>query len=325
MTMTRMLAFVALSLTLNLQDSRAAAAQTYPERSVKFILPYGAGSGTDVTARLLADRLAARWGKPVVVENRPGGDGLVAISALLSANDTHTLLFVPAAIVAVHPYQHDKLPYDAARDLVPVVGINSVILSLSVSGAMPVSSLSEFIEFVRANPGKYNAAASTGAPDFLMAGFLKSKNLDMAKVPYRDIMQGPRDLAENRLQLLTSALAIVAPLMQTDRIKVLAVTSRSRAPSAPNVPTVSEAGYPELEMESVGGIFGPRGMPNGLRERIAEDVRAVTAADQDMAAKLSAIGQLVDVRGPADFEVSIKELNNKLSAIAQVLGVKSVR
>jgi tripartite-type tricarboxylate transporter receptor subunit TctC len=147
----------------------------------------------------------------------------------------------------------------------------------------------------------------------------------MAKVPYRDIMQGPRDLAENRLQLLTSALAIVAPLMQTDRVKVLAVTSRRRAPSGPNVPTVSEAGYPELEMESVGGIFGPRGMPNSLRERIAEDVRAVTAADQDMAAKLSAIGQLVDVRSPADFEVSINELNNKLAAIAKVLGMKPVR
>jgi tripartite-type tricarboxylate transporter receptor subunit TctC len=250
---------------------------------------------------------------------------LVAISALLSANDTHTLLFIPAAIVAAHPYQHDKLPYDPTRDLVPVVGVNSVILSISVAGALPVSSLREFIGFVRANPGKYNAAASTGAPDFLMSGFLKSNSLEMAKVPYRDIMQGPRDLAENRLQLLSSALAIVAPLMQTDRIKVLAVTSRSRAPSAPNVPTVREAGYPELEMESVGGIFGARGMPNALRERIADDVRAVAAADQDMTAKLSAIGQLVDVRSPADFEVSIKELNDKLAAIAHVLGMKLVR
>ena len=115
---------------------------------------------------------------------------------------------------------------------------------------MPAHSRS-FSNWFAPNPGKFNAAAASGLADFLMMGFLKSNNLDMAKVPYRDIMQGPNDLAENRIQLLSSSLAIVTPLMQAGKIKVLAVTGRKRAPSAPDVPTVREAGYPALEMDSI--------------------------------------------------------------------------
>ena len=136
---------------------------------------------------------------------------------------------------------------------------------------------------MRANPGKFNAAAANGISDFLMWGFLKSNNLDMAKVPYRDIMQGPNDLAENRIQLLSSSLAIVTPLKHAGKIKILAVTGRKRASSVPDVPTVREAGYPALEMESIGGIFGPRGMPLATREQIAADVRAAVASDPSIA------------------------------------------
>ena len=97
---------------------------SYPQRTVKFILPFGPGSGTDITARLVADRLAARWGKPVVIENRPGGDGLVAINTFIAANDDHTLLWVPVGTFAVHPYEKDKLPYDAERDLLPIGNVS---------------------------------------------------------------------------------------------------------------------------------------------------------------------------------------------------------
>ena len=176
------------------------------------------------------------------------------------------------------------------------------------STALNVKSLREFVDLVRANPGKFNWAAANGNADFLMSGFLKSNNLEMAKVPYRDIMQGPNDLSENRIQLLSSSLAIVTPLMHAGRIKVLAVTGRQRAPSAPDVPTVGEAGYPALEMESIGGIFGPRGMPLATREQIAADVRAAVASDPSIAAKLEATGQIVDVRGPTEFAAGIKDL-----------------
>ena len=111
--------------------------------------------------------------------------------------------------------------------------------------------------------------------------------------------------------------------MQAGKIKVLAVTGRTRAPSAPDVPTVAEAGYPALQMESIGGIFGPRGMPIELRERIAEDVKAAVASDPSIGTKLQATGQAVDVRGPAEFAAGIKQLRDQLAAIAQVLGMKA--
>jgi tripartite-type tricarboxylate transporter receptor subunit TctC len=319
---TRVVAVVSLALALICQGSIGASAQTYPERTVKIIVPLGAGSGVDISARLLAERLSARWGKPVIIENRPGGDGLIAINAFIAANDPYTLLFSPVAILAALPYQHDDLPYNLATELAPVAGVSSVILALSTSKATSVQSLREMLDRARENPGKYNWATGTGAPDFLMSGFLKSKNLQMNKVPYRDIVQAPADLVQDRIQLLSSSLAIVTPFMQSGQIKVLAVTSRNRAPSAPDVPTVREDGYPELEMESTGGIFGPRNMPIALRERIAEDIRIVAANDTDMAAKLTALGQVVDVRSTSEFENSIKDLNDKLATVAKVLGIK---
>ena len=297
-----------------------ASAQTYPQRPVKFILPFGPASGTDITARLVADRLAARWGKAAVIENRPGGDGLVAINAFVAANDDHTLLWVPVGTFAVHPYEK---AYDAERDLLPIANVSSLFLAVTVSNALNVGSLRELVELLGSNPGKFNWAAANGNADFLMSGFLKSNGLEVAKTPYRDILQAPNDLAENRIQLLSSSLAIVTPLMQAGKVKVLAVTGRKRSPSAPDVPTVREAGFPALEMESIGGIFGPRGMPLALREQIAADVRAAVSGDTDIASKLAATGQAVDLRGPAEFAAGIKELHDQLAGIAKVLGLKA--
>ncbi|MEI8152291.1 MAG: tripartite tricarboxylate transporter substrate binding protein [Hyphomicrobiales bacterium] len=316
---------LAAALIASIGAGGGAAAQTYPQRTVKFILPFGPASGTDITARLVSERLSARWGKPVVIENRPGGDGLVAINAFISANDDHTLLWVPVGTFAVHPFDKEKLPYDADRDLIPVANVSTLFLALSAPTSLGVNTFREFFELVRANPGKYNAAAANGNADFLMSGFLKNNNLDMAKVPYRDIMQGPNDLSENRIQLLSSSLAIVTPLYQAGRIKILAVTGRQRAGSVPDVPTVREAGYPALEMESIGGIFGPRGMPLATREQIAADVRAAVASDPSIATKLQSTGQVVDVRGPMEFAAGIKELQTQLAGIAKVLGLKAAQ
>jgi tripartite-type tricarboxylate transporter receptor subunit TctC len=316
------LAFAITVLVASLTSSGVAVAQTFPQRTVKFILPFGPASGTDITARLVAEKLAQRWGKPVVIENRPGGDGLVAINAFVSANDDHTLLWVPVGTFAVHPYDKDKLPYDADRDLIPIANVSTLYLALSAPASLGVKTFKEFFELVAANPGKYNAAAANGNADFLMSGFLKNNKLDMAKVPYRDIMQGPNDLSENRIQLLSSSLAIVTPLYHAGKIKILAVTGRKRAASVPDVPTVREAGYPALEMESIGGMFGPRGMPLATREQIAADVRAAVANDAGIASKLQATGQVIDVRGPTEFAAGIKELEAQLADIAKVLGMK---
>ncbi len=303
--------------------ARPAHAQAFPTRTVRFIVPFGPASGTDIAARLFADRLGARWGKPVVVENRPGGDGLVAISAFLGANDDHTLLFIPAGTFMVHPYEHEKLPYDAERDFLPIAGVTTIVLAISVAGSMNIASLGELVALLRAQPGKLNAAAANGNADFLLFGFLKSAGLQAAKVPYRDIMQAPNDLGENRIQVLASSLAIVQPHMQSGRVKILAVTSRVRAPTAPDVPTVSEAGYPALELESQVGVFGPRGLSSGIREAIAADFRAALAADPAIATRLAATGQIVQIRGPAEFAAGLAAQRAKLANIAAALGVKA--
>ena len=168
-------------------------------------------------------------------------------------------------------------------------------------------------------------AAAAGSSDFVMAGFIKNQDLPVAKVPYRDILQAPNDLAEGRIQLLMSSYASMRGLVEAGKIKVLAVTSRKRVGIAPDIPTVAEAGFPYLGLDSLIGMFGPRGMPNALRESIAADVQAVVAADPTIATRLAATGQVVDVRGPAEFAAGIKEIRDQLADIAKVLGIKAAQ
>src|SRR5438105_9842443 len=139
--MARLLLFIALVLAW--PGIAGAAEQDYPTRPVRFIVPFGPAAGADIAARLFADRLTARWGKPVLVENRPGGDGLVAISAFIGTNDDHTLLWSPAGTFAVHPYEHGKLPYDAERDLVPIASVSTIVLAASTPVSLKVATLAE--------------------------------------------------------------------------------------------------------------------------------------------------------------------------------------
>jgi tripartite-type tricarboxylate transporter receptor subunit TctC len=299
----------------------AQAQQTYPTHTVRLILPFGAASATDITARLLADRLSTRWGKPVVVENRPGGDGLVALNAFLGAHDDHTLFFGPASTFLVHLYDEEKPPYDP-RDVMPIAQIYVTVLAISVPMSLNVGTMDELIALARAQPGKLNAAAATGNSDFLIFGFIKSMGLQIAKVPYRDIMQAPNDLAEDRIQILSSSLAVAQPMMRAGRIKVLLVTSKRRALGAPELPTAAEAGYPALTMETAGGLFGPPQMPPELRENIAGELRKIAEDDPIIGQRLADTGQIMTLRGPADFARSVAEQNDQLAAIAKILGLK---
>ena len=172
-----------------------------------------------------------------------------------------------------------------------------------------------------------NAQRGGGSRQFgFRAGAIsKDMNLQVAKVPYRDIMQAPNDLAEGRIQLLMSSYASMRGLIEAGRLKVLAVTSRKRVGIAPEIPTVAEAGFPFLGLDGLIGLFGPRGMPDALREGIAADIASVVAADPTIAARLAATGQVVDVRGPAEFAANIKEQHGKLADIAQALGIKAAQ
>jgi tripartite-type tricarboxylate transporter receptor subunit TctC len=256
----------------------------------------------------------------VVVENRPGGDGMVAITAFIGARDDHTLFFAPASSFTAHPFLHAKLSYDQ-RDLAPVARVTNTLVAFAVPASLNVGSLSELIALVRSQPGKLNWATATGALDLMLAGYLHNSGLTMAKVPYRDTVQALNDLAEGRIQAYIAAYAIVRPQVQAGKVKLLAITNRVRAPAAPEVPTSAQAGYPALEFDGLVGLFGPRDMPNDLRERIAADVRAV-AADPEIVTRLTASGQIVSPGTSAEFAAEIKGQMDAVAAIAKVLDIK---
>jgi tripartite-type tricarboxylate transporter receptor subunit TctC len=298
------------------------AAQAWPQRTVRFIVPLGAGSGADIGGRLLADRLSKKWGQPVVVENRPGGDGIVAIGGFVNARDDHILLFAPSSTFTAHPYLHDNLPYKPA-DLAPIARVSNTIIAISVPSTMQVKSLDELIKLIRSQPGKLNWAGVTGALDFLFEAFLKTSNLQMSKVPYRNTVDAANDLAEGRIQVYRSAYAIIRPRLLAGKARMLAVSNSARAPASPDTPTVAEAGYPALTIDGLVGLFGPPSMPMALRERIAGDIKAVIDADPAVGERLTLTGQFVNPGGPAEFGKSIDEQRETIAAAAKVLGVKA--
>jgi len=313
---------LALSLVATLAVVTAAIvpslAADWPTRPVRFILTLGAGSGSDIGARLFADRLSKRWGQPVVVDNRPGGDGIVAINAFVSARDDHVLLFAPSSSFTAHPFLHENLPYKLS-DLVPITRVSNTIITIAVPVSLKVDSIAELAALARAEPGKLNWAGVTGALDFMFAGWLKQEGLNINKVPYRNPVDAANDLAEGRVQVYESALAIVRPQLQSGKIKLLAVTNTVHAPGDPKLPTVEEAGHPSLTIDGLLGLFGPPGMPRELRERITADFHAV--ADDTIKDRLVTTGQLMNIGGPDELAKSIDEQRAKIAEFAGKLGI----
>jgi tripartite-type tricarboxylate transporter receptor subunit TctC len=296
----------------------ASTETKWPTRPVRFILTLGAGSGSDIGARLLADRLSQRWGQPVIVENRPGGDAIVAINAFVGVHDDHVLLFSPTSSFTAHAYLHDNLPYQPS-DLVPITRVSNTIITISVPASLNVNSLKELAAMARAEPGKLNWAGVTGALDFVFGGWLKQEGLNINKVPYRNPVDAANDLAEGRVQVYEAAMAIVRPQLESGKIKLLAVTNSVRAPTQPNLPTVAEAGYPALTIDGLVGLFGPTGMPLDLRQRITADIRAVV--DPTIEDRLTITGQLTNLGGPEEFGKSIDEQRAKIADFAKQLGI----
>ena len=298
-----------------------AAAQRWPHRTVKFILPLGLGSGTDIGARLVAEKLSARWGQPVVVENRLGADGLVATTVFIEAHDDHTLFFGPASAFTAHPYLHEKLPYDPG-DLSPIARVSATLVTACVPTSLAINSLAELVAMARAQPGKLNWATMTGATDLIFAGFLKSACLDMARIPYRDTVQALNDVAKGSLHFYEAALAVVNSQVQARSVKIIAITASERAAVLPDVPTVAETGFPALTFDGLVGIYGTPDMPVGLRERIAADVKTALA-DPAIMARLTSTGQVVMSGSAAEFAAAIDKQRASVAKIAKVLGIKA--
>jgi len=302
---------------------QALAQQPWPQRTVKFIVGLGPGSAQDITARMFGEQLARRWGEPVVIENRPGGDGIVAINAFTSAHDIHTLLFAASGTFTAHPTQYAKLPYDPS-DIVPLARVSSTIIAVAVPTALNVNSLDELVALARKKPGELNYAPTPGTTEITFDNFLRTEHLDMAKIPYPDITKAVTDLSESRIQVVVASIATVKSQVGGGKVKFLAITNLKPAAAAPGLPTAIEAGYPSLALDGLVGLFGPKNLPAGAAERIAADVQAV-AADPTIGARLAATGQQLDPGGTAEFAAAVEAQRRSIAATAKALGIQPVR
>jgi tripartite-type tricarboxylate transporter receptor subunit TctC len=296
-----------------------SSAQTWPQRSVRFLVSLGPGSGADLSARLLADRLTAKWKQPVVVENRPGGDAVVAITAFIGAKDDHTLLYTPTSSFTAHPYMLKKLPYDP-RELHPVARVSNTIVGLAVPGSSKITSVKELVAEIKAKPNTFNYTTVTGMTDLIFEGYFKSAGLDITRVPYKDPVQAVTDLAESRIQVYVAALAIQQAHIKSGRHRLIAVTNSERAAVFPDTPTAAQAGFPELTFDGLVGLFGTDSLPEEARSRIAADIRDVLK-DPAISSKLTATGQAVSPGTGKDFGTSLEAQRKTLAAVAKRLGI----
>ena len=292
----------------------------WPQRSVRFILPFGAGASTDIIARILAEQLQAKWGKPVVVENRPGGDAILSITTFTSAADNHVFFFGPTSVYLVHPYLHAQLPYDATRDLAPIAKLSKTVLIQAAPAALAASTIKEWVELARANPGKMNYGQTPGFQEFIFDGFLREYGVSVSKVPYRDIVQATTDLAENRIQILGVAYQVVLPQLQAGRVKLLGIADRVRSDLSTTTPSVTEQGFPTLEALSIVGLYGQPAMTGALRKKIAADVLALVA-EPSIVSRFRAAGQTMDPGGPEEFAATIAQQHAQVADIARRLGI----
>jgi tripartite-type tricarboxylate transporter receptor subunit TctC len=310
-------AFSIISLFGQLPHS--AAAQSWPTQTVKIITPFPPGSGGDITVRPLAEALAKRWGKPVVVENRPGADGILAVTAALSASDEHTLLYTNGGPLTSNQLSHEgKLPYDPTRDLLAISAAADVFVGIGVPASLSINTLNDFVKFARTRPGQLNWGGTPGSLDYLVPGFFKRAGIELAQVRYRDVTTAMQDLSQARLQFYVAAVATQLPMAQSGMTKIIAVTNRERAPSLSDVPTAVEAGFADLRYEAFLGFFAPRGMPADVRNRISADVRAV-GAEESLKARFQAMGMKAHVTTPVELDRIVADERAALARLARIV------
>jgi len=315
-TRSRKLIVAALMLAPTLATAPSLAqTQSWPQKTVRLIVPLPPGSGMDLSARLVAERLTERWGQPVVVENRQGADGIPAVTGFLSARDNHTFLFSFAGIVTFNHLLHERLPYDP-KELLPVAPVIDNFLGVAASAVLKIDTLADLVQSAKAQPGKLNWAATPGLPYYVLLALQKSAGIDMVQVAYRDFAPAYQDLNQGRLHVAGTGLPTLVPHHRAGTAKMLFVTNRERSPQAPDVPTAAEAGYPDLTFDGVSGIYGASDMPAEVKSRMTADVSAIIA-EPAFRARVVAVGTAPRLGTPEEFAAAIEEQRAKITAIHQ--------
>jgi tripartite-type tricarboxylate transporter receptor subunit TctC len=315
-----LLVTLVLDLIVSLAAAQAAWA-VWPEHMVRVVVPSPPGGAVDLAARFYAERLTADWQVPVVVDNRPGADGILAAQAVVNARDDHTLLFSFPGLVTVVPLLHDSLPFDPATDLVPINAAASDTLAVAVRSSTAAANLDELLTLAGARPAALNWTAGAGAPTLTFLHFQKKAGVEMTFVAYRSPVSALPDLIAGQIQVLIGPLGSILAPVRDKRLKLLAVMTPRRSASLPDVPTSTEQGHAELTVEAQLGFFGSKALDTGLRERIAADVRRL-AKDRAIGERLRTVGLEPYSSTPADYAALLRDQAAQWAALSRAYGVR---
>ena len=302
----------------------AAAAQPYPQRPIRLVVPYSAGGSTDTVARIVGQRLSERLGQQVVVDNRTGAGTLIGTGIVAqSAPDGYTLLMATPPL-AINPALYPKVPYVLERDFAPVTNIAASSNLLVVHPSVPAHSVRELIALLKAHPGKYNYGSSGigGASHLATALFASMAGVDAVHVPYKGGAPAVADLVAGRLNIMMANLTTAQPYIRAGRLRALGVGTKQRTPLFPEMPTLAESGVPGYEANNWNGMVAPRGTPRAVVERLHKEVVAVLGepaiAERLTRAGLDPIGDT-----PAEFSKYLKAEAGKWEKVVKSAGIKA--
>ena len=302
-----------------------ALAQSFPDHPVRIIVGYPPGGGTDLVARLIQQPLSTRWGQPVVIDNRPGANAIIAAEAVAKAKpDGYTLLMAYATEVALNPVTEKKLPYDPARDFAPILQLASAPLVLAANPALPAKDVKELVALAKAKPGalSYSSSGSGSVHHFAGELFKLQTGTDILHVPYKGSGPATADAVAGQVQLTYASAASVLRFVQAGRLRALAVTSKKRSPQMPEVPSMTEAGLADFELTSWYGLLAPAGTPAAVLAKINADVAAALGSPE-MQKSFSAQG--LDPAGgtPQAFGEFIRAESAKFARIAKAGNIRA--
>jgi tripartite-type tricarboxylate transporter receptor subunit TctC len=285
------------------------AAAQYPSKPVRIIVTNAPGVSTDILARAVASRLQVTWGQAVVIENRAGANGIIAAETVAKSEpDGYTLLVHPAGVFTFHPSLYDKLPYDVFRDFTPVSKLAATPIWIVVNASLAVKTVGELVAMLKAQPGKLSFATvggTTGLPYIASALMQSVTGTQMQYVNYKGGNQAHIDLLSGQIQLMFDAAPGSMQHVKSGRMRALAVMSPNRTPAAPEVPTIAEAGFPEVTGEAWNGISARAGTPPEVIRKIHIDSVAALRSPE-IAQKMVAVGFDIIGNTPEEFAALIR-------------------
>ncbi len=298
------------------------AADTYPTKPIRMVVPYPPAGNTDVFARLIAQRLTQLWGQQVVVDNRPGGNTLIGTEMVARAIPDGYTIMVTTLTFTVSPSLYKKLPYDTAKDFTPITLAVSLPNVLVVNPSVPAKTLKELIQYAKANPGKLNYA-STGAgtsPHLSMELLKTMAEIDLINIPYKGGAPAMADLMGGQISAQFIGLSIALPHIKSGKLRALAVTSAKRASVAPEIQTVAET-VPGYELDTWFGVFGPGAMPASLAQRLQREIAKILHSP-DLKEHLANLGAEPVGNTPEQFAAHVKSELNKYARIVKTANIR---